>query len=72
METTGLYHQTAIDLVKLIHDTIEDINSLRPIQNGWHFTDDIFTQKSVFNENLRVLYYWNSLKFVPEGECWFK
>ena len=40
------------------------LNSLRPIQNGRHFADDIF--KSIFlNENIRISLKI-SLKFVPK------
>ena len=41
------------------------LNTLRPRQNGRHFTDDTF--KSIFlNENARILIEI-SLKFVPKG-----
>ena len=41
------------------------VNTLRPKQNGWHFTNDIF--KCIFlNENVSIsIKIW--LKFVPEG-----
>ena len=40
-------------------------NTLRPRQNGCHFTDDIF--KCIFlNENVSILIKM-SLKFIPEG-----
>ena len=41
------------------------INTLRPRQNGRHFTDDVF--KCIFlNENVRILLKI-PLKFVPKG-----
>ena len=41
------------------------INTMRPEQNGWHFTDNIF--KLIFlNENIGVLIII-LLKFVPKG-----
>ena len=41
------------------------MNTLRPIQNGRHFTDD--TLKRIFvNENVRISIKI-SLKFVPKG-----
>ena len=55
-----------IDMMLLI-DVIyyEHINTLRPRQNGRHFTDDIF--KCIFlNENVSIAIK-NSLKFVPKG-----
>ena len=42
------------------------LNTLRPRQNGRHFTDDIF--KCIFlNENVRIPIKI-SLKFVPKGQ----
>ena len=53
---------------KNIHDDIADNNSLRPEQNGWHFSDNIFDVKiGIFVENYRLLILWISPKFVPEG-----
>ena len=40
-------------------------NTLRPRQNGRHFSDDIF-KRIFFNENIRILIKI-SLKFVPRG-----
>ena len=52
---------TALSLV----DTQVNINTLRPRQNGRHFTDDTF--KCIFlTENVRNSFKI-SLKFVPEG-----
>ena len=44
---------------------VGSINTLRPIQNGQHFPDDIF-QCIFLNENIWI---WNTiwLKFVPKG-----
>ena len=41
------------------------LNTLRPRQNGGHFTDDIC--KCIFlNEKVFIL-IWNSLKYIPQG-----
>ena len=46
-------------------DVIDNLNTLRPRQNGRRFTDDTF--KRIFlNENFRILIKI-SLKFVPKG-----
>ena len=42
-----------------------DINSLRPRQNGRHFADDTFN-RIFMNENVRISIKL-SLKFVPKG-----
>ena len=50
-------------ITKNIH--MPTLNTLRPRQNGCHFTDDTF--KYIFlNENVKILVK-TSLKFVPEG-----
>ena len=43
----------------------EGINTLRPRQNGRHFTDDIF--KCIFLYENVWIPIWISLKFVPKG-----
>ena len=43
----------------------DDINTLRPRQNGRHFTDDTF-KRILMNENIEISIKI-SLKFVPKG-----
>ena len=51
------------DIYTVIAGTLDDINILRPGQNGRHFADDNF--KHIFvNENVRISIKI-SLKFVP-------
>ena len=60
--TAGRISQT---LTLVVLDLLVEINTLRPRQNGRHFTDDIF--KCIFlNENVWIPIKI-SMKFVPRG-----
>ena len=53
-------------LVPCYHLNQSWLNTLRPRQNGHHFTDDTFNRIFV-NENVRIPIKF-SLKFVPKGQ----
>ena len=44
----------------------DDVNTLRPVQNGRHFADDIF--KCIFLNESASIAIKISLKFVPKGQ----
>ena len=66
IQELGIYEEVVshVDLTRSSQPNGKSFNTLRPRQNGRHFTDDTF--KRIFvNENVRILIEI-SLKFVPK------
>ena len=64
--TKGVKNEEAYEAIIMAFQTTgQQVNSLRPRQNGRHFADDIFNRISL-NENVWIPIKI-SLKFVPKG-----